>query len=90
VNQRAGIGRHANKLGKWVTIDGVRDHYRGILLSVSELGGGMALLHLAPCFWLQSLESKNNEIAINCTADIPFDLSSLSVTGVALQPTAWD
>lgn len=82
-------GRHGDKIGKWVVIDGVRDHYRGRLLGVSEVGGGIALLHLGPCYWLESLESPSNERVTTATEEHPMDLSSMVVGAVSLQPGDW-
>ncbi len=81
--------RHGDKIGQWVCIDGVRDHYRGKLLGVTEVGGGIALLHLGPCYWLYSLESPDNERATTASEDHPIDLSSMVVGAVSLQPADW-
>jgi len=82
-------GRHADKIGHWVCIDGVRDHYRGRLLGVTEVGGGIAMLHLAPCYWLYSLQSTQEERATTATEAHPSDLSSMVVGAVSLQPQDW-
>jgi len=89
IRARAGQGRHGDKIGQWITIDGVRDHYRGKLLNVTEMGGGVAILNLAPCYWLQSLEGPEGERKIRATEENPFDLCSYVVGGVALQPEDW-
>ena len=81
--------RHADKIGKWVVIDGVRDHYRGRLLGVTEVGGGFAYLHMAPCYWLASLESTTGEKVTTATEEHPFDLQTIVVGGVSLQPEGW-
>ena len=86
---RAGGGRHADKIGEWVAIDGVRDHYRGKLLGITELGAGKALLHLSPCYFLESLASGSSDYPIHTTQDSPFDLSSEVVGGISLQPKEW-
>ena len=82
-------GRHADKIGEWIVIDGVRDHYRGRLLGVTEVGGGQALLHLGPCYWLYSLESTDGERATTATEEHPIDMSSMVVGAVSLQPADW-
>lgn len=87
--RRCGGGRHADKIGEWVMIDGVRDHYRGRLLSVVELGAGAAILRLAPCYWLGSLESTAGEVTTTATEEHPLDLSSWVVGAVSLQPADW-
>jgi len=86
---RATGGRHGDKVGRWVVIDGVRDHYRGKLLHVSEVGGGIALLHLAPAYWLQSLEGTDGEKKTTACEAAPLDLSSMVVGAVSLQPVSW-
>ena len=89
MNSRAGNGRHHDKIGKWVVVDGVRDHYRGKLTHVTELGAGQAILHLAPCKWLDNMESPSGERATRATAENPFDLYSHVVEGISLQPADW-
>lgn len=86
---RRSDGRHGDKIGKWVVVDGVRDHYRGVLLGVTDLGYGRALLHLHPVFWLQSLEGTNGEREVRTTDAHPFDLSSDVVGGLSVQPVGW-
>ena len=82
-------GRHADKIGRWVTIDGVRDHYRGLLVGVVELGAGEALLRFSSLYWLQSLESPNGEFRVHCSAENPAELYSGVVGLVSLQPAGW-
>ena len=89
VRQRSGFGRHGDKIGQWCVFDGVRDHYRGRLVGVTELGGGRAILHLNPAAWLQGLDDHNNEIKIRTSDDHPLDLSSDVVGAVSLQPEGW-
>lgn len=89
MNVREGNGRHADKIGKWVMIDGVRDHYRGKLLHVTELGAGQAILHLAPCKWLDNMEGPSGERACSASPEHPFDLYSHVIEGVSLQPEDW-
>ena len=50
-------GRHGDKLGQDVVIETVQCHWYGTLLGVSEYGGGVAIAHLHPCFWLSNTET---------------------------------
>lgn len=81
--------RHGDKIGKWITIDGVRDHYRGLLLDVCEVGGGFAFLRLSPCYWLESLGSPQNERAIQSSVEHPVEIHSIVIGAVAIQPDEW-
>ena len=85
MRSRAGKGRHGDKVGKWVLLCTVRDHYRGKLLGITELGGGGAILHLAPCYWLESLASTSNEVDTGATEEHPMDHYAHGILSVLLQ-----
>lgn len=87
--QRAGQGRHADKLGRWILMPGVRDHHRGRLQGVTELGGGRAILHVHPCYWLDRLYNRSSEVRIRTTPEHPYDCMSETITNVGLQPEGW-
>jgi len=87
--QRAGRGRHGDKIGQWVVFSCVRDHYRGLLAGVTENGGGNATIHLSVAYWLPSLADCNNEVQITCSEAHPFDLNSDGVLGVSMQRASW-
>ena len=89
ISHRSGMGRHGDKVGQWCVFPGVRDHYRGRLLSVTELGAGRAILHLSPAYWLESLASTSNEISVPSKEDCPLDLYSDGLLAVTLQPEDW-
>ena len=82
-------GRHGDKIGHWVMVDGVRDHFRGKLLRVTDLGYGKAIYHIAPCYWLYSQVDTESEKKTTGTAEHPFDLMSDVVCAVSLQPEDW-
>ena len=83
-------GRHADKWGEWIVIDGVRTHYRGRLQGVTELGFGRGLLHLHPAFELSALDNPaSGEVQIGTSEEHPFDINTDAVIGVSLQPAAW-
>ena len=53
---RGGQGRHSDKLGQDVVVETVQCHWYGGLLGITELGGGAAIAHLHPCWWLSNTE----------------------------------
>jgi hypothetical protein len=75
--RRAGLGRHGDKIGRSIVIETVQCHWWGTLIGVTELGGGVGIAHLHPCYWLASTESPTaGEPArlVPSSADSPADV----------------
>lgn len=85
--QRHGSGRHADKVGSWVASWGFRDHFRGFLLGITELGGGKAIAHLHPAYWVRDMETGEGLKRPTSEAS-PFDLY-IDVQAFELQNSDW-
>lgn len=86
--QRSAKGRHADKIGEWVLVMGFRDHFRGRLVGITELGSGRAIGHFHPFYWVGNAETRGGELKRPSTMENPSDLY-LEVQEISLQPPDW-
>ena len=90
MNQRVGHGRHGDKIDKWVVVNGIRDHYQVVLRGVTELGGGRAILHCWPSYWLSSLANTDGRVQIPSSEENPFDVYTDGILGICIQPDHYE
>ncbi len=87
--------RHGDKIGECVLIETVQCHWGGTLVGVTELGGGAALAHLHPCYWLSNTEGPEVGDAsarpkkVRSTPEHPADVYLTAAVIVTLAETAW-
>lgn len=84
--ERARTGDHdyAHLVGSWVSVFGVRQHYRGKLLRVTY-GTLGARLHLSPCYDLDSAETTENQQELPSTPECPVVLVETAILATSLQ-----
>jgi hypothetical protein len=95
-NRRLDGDPYDHLIGKWVFIQGVRQHYRGKLLRATYSYGIGARLFLAPCYDLgthsqkdPSPDANDAEEALNCTESEPAVVLETAFLTVSRQPRLW-
>lgn len=93
---RFGMGRHSDKLGQDIVIETVQCHWYGTLVGVTELGGGAALAHLNPCWWISNTETLTPADAsghpkrVKTTDKCPADIYLTAAVIVSLPNDDWE
>jgi hypothetical protein len=93
---RSGRGRHSDKYGDWTVVETLQCAWMGVLLGVSEVGGGVGIAHMWPCYWLSNTErlggleeSARPRFIAGHSTDRPVDVYLSPAVVVTLADPSW-